>query len=195
MGGYFSGGGRNAAKESSMRRLDMADLKRLGMLQPGGRYSLAWFQGGEKTGSIVVRPSFNSVLLEYKARQWGDDWQEIEDRIPLAFSTPNYGGRRTWFVCPSCGKRKRVLWGGTYFRCAKCYGMVYDSQYEDRASRLIQKSQKVRMKLGGDANLIDWFPPRPKRMRRKTYERLLEQDFELEDEIARETIRKFGMLL
>ena len=169
MGGYNSGGGRGAMRQGQFWDLDIAVLKRLNMLRPGRWGSLTWNVNGEERARIQVECHADHLILNYKSRERGGEWESIRDRIPLSFTTPNYGGRRAWFICPSCSKRKRVLWGRKLYRCAKCWGMAHDSQYEDRASRLLDRAQKIKVKLGGDASCMEPFPPKPKGMHWRTY--------------------------
>ena len=128
-------------------------------------------------------------------RERGGEWQPIRDRIPLAITTPNYGGKRAWFLCPSCYKRKRVLWGRKYYRCAKCYGMRHNSQYEDRASRLLDRAQKIKEKLGGNASCLYPFPSKPKGMHWRTYEAKREEYEQYYSAANEATMMQFGQYL
>lgn len=119
MGGYNSGGGRGAMRQGHFWKLSISDLKRLGMLQNGYVGNLYWLRRGECVAQIGVGSYGDHLRLHYRIRERGEDWRSIQDLIDLAFTTPNYGGKRAWFVCPSCHKRKGVLWGRTLYRCAK----------------------------------------------------------------------------
>ena len=169
MGGYNSGGGRDAMRQRQFWDLDIAILRRFDMLRPGFSKSLIWSINGEEQARIWVECHRDHLILDYRTRKRGGEWELIRDRIPLTYTFPNYGGRRAWLVCPSCEGRKRVLWGRTYYRCARCWGMTYDSQYEDRASRLLERAQRIKIKLGGEASCIVPFPPKPKGMHWRTY--------------------------
>ena len=93
MGGYNSGGGRGAMRQGQFWDLDIAVLKRLDMLRPGYQKSLVWSSNGEERARIQVECHGDHLILNYKSRQRGGDWQPIRDRIPLTYTTPNYGGR------------------------------------------------------------------------------------------------------
>jgi hypothetical protein len=102
----------------------------------------------------------------------------VDDRFDLVSTQPNYGGRRWWFVCPRivsgrvCGRRVRKLFrapGEEYFACRQCCDLRYASQREDNMRRALSKAQAIRLRLGGSAAMDDEFPPKPKRMRWKTY--------------------------
>jgi len=47
--------------------------------------------------------------------------------------------------------------------------MTHDSQYEDRASRLLDRAQQIKINLGGNASCYEPFPPKPKGMHWRTY--------------------------
>jgi hypothetical protein len=53
--------------------------------------------------------------------------------------------------------------------------LVYESQGEDIKYRAVRRAQKIRRRLGGNADLGDFFPDKPKRMRWATYERLMQK--------------------
>jgi hypothetical protein len=61
------------------------------------------------------------------------------------------------------------------FACRHCCGLAYRSQQETPRHRAISRVQKLRMRLGGSANLLKRFPKRPRGMHRLTYYRLSAQ--------------------
>jgi hypothetical protein len=143
------------------------------MLRPGYYGSLSWSIGSSPSEFIRFRMHEGGMELTYKYRQAGDDeWHEVNERVPFAFTGQHLGGRRRWFMCLSCGRRCGVLYGGTHFRCRKCWNLAYASQHESPSSRAISKAQKLRRRLGGSESLDDPFPERPKGMHRRTYQRL-----------------------
>jgi hypothetical protein len=73
--------------------------------------------------------------------------------IPFGFTPTQFGGRRSWFACPGCGKGCRVLYGVYSLRGRQCRGLKYQSQYEMPAFRLLSRAQKIRRKLGQAAPL------------------------------------------
>jgi hypothetical protein len=89
------------------------------------------------------------------------------------------GGRRPWFRCAVysggqyCGRRAALLYGaGELFACRRCYGLAYASQQEALHHRGLGKARKIRMQLGGSANMFEDFPDKPKGMHWQTYDRL-----------------------
>lgn len=86
------------------------------------------------------------------------------------------GGDRPWFLCPSCGRRCGILYSfGSQFICRICGGLSYECQSEPRHFRALRKVQKIRVRLGGSANMTKPFPGRPRYMHRRTYNNLMRQ--------------------
>ncbi len=76
--------------------------------------------------------------------------------IEFASSRTNFGGKRIWFVCPFCNKRKGVLYRPddlSTYGCVSCHDLAYSCQnrhrelkYEVRDKYHIQK-EKILKKL------------------------------------------------
>ena len=108
--------------------------------------------------------------------------------VDLVSTRANYGGLRWWFICPGvvaercCGCRVRKLYlapGQKSFACRRCSDLCYTSQREDDMTRALSKAQAIRVRLGGSAAISPFFPPKPKRMRWKTYRLLRARSEEL----------------
>ena len=120
--------------------------------------------------------------------------RRFEDRITLEHTATAFGGRRPWLRCIGCGGRCRVVYlGSRGYRCRKCYGLTYQSQREDAASRKLCKCQAVRMRLGGKGNMMLPFPAKPKGMAWRTYSRLAMQDVALSQAWASAMAVKFRL--
>jgi hypothetical protein len=68
----------------------------------------------------------------------------INELVPFAYTTTMFGGRRQWFMCLKCGRRCRRIFGGRYFRCRQCYGLVYASTREPPHQRAIDRADRLR---------------------------------------------------
>jgi hypothetical protein len=175
MGGYGSGrwyswGGKTTTE--SQHRIDIRWLKKQGYVRPGNIGSLSWSRGQERTGSIGYRMEAHRMILNYRHRPHGGEWEEVEEVVNFDRTPCNYGGHRTWFLCPRCRRRVIVLYGaGKYFLCRHCHGLAYASQQESVTDRSARKERKIRERLGG-SNLFEPFPEKPKGMHWKTYQRL-----------------------
>ncbi len=180
MGGYGSGK-RYATKRTTgdMNNLDINWLNRNGNLVAGRRSSVAWSRGEESAGSIGIRAEEDLLVLGYKWRGSGDEWETVTESVPLSLTTCNYGGQRPWFVCPGvrsgvpCQRRVAKLYvAGKYFLCRHCYNLAYQSQREPKPDRLLRKAQNIRVRLGGTGSISESFPSKPKWMHWSTYIRL-----------------------
>jgi hypothetical protein len=79
--------------------------------------------------------------------------------------------------------------GQKYFACRRCCDLRYASQREDYAHRALSQAQAIRLRLGGSAAMDHEFPPKPKRMRWKTYRLLWARSDALWEESLRAALR------
>ena len=170
--------GRGKSTADSHHKIDVFFLHRRGHLRPGAFFTLGWSRNGMPTGSIRGRTTGNSIVLSYLHQPFGSNqWQMKEYPVELVRTPCHYGGERTWFRCPGwgCGRRVGVLYGGATFACRHCLQLVYESQREQRYDRALRRAQKIRIRLGGTANMMTPFPDIPKGMHWRTYERLRDE--------------------
>ena len=162
----------------SMRRLSIFSMNKHGALKQGQSGYWLWQDADthQETGRIGYSCYGHSLRLNYKSRDNGGEWEEIEETILLSKTYPNFGGERNWFICPTCHKRRGILYGGTYFRCRECYGACYQTQLEDAKNRAMTKIYRRRHNLRGYAGLNAPFPGKPKWMRWATYIQLADKD-------------------
>ena len=181
-GNHWRWGSRSTCESNT--RIELPYLRKRGLLRPGCSGGLSWNRGGEPSGSIRFRTYEGGIDLIYRYRGAGDDdWQDVQEYVPFAYSHQHFGGSRRWFVCLRCRRKCGVLYGGTHYRCRKCWNLAYQSQHEDSSSRAISKAGKFRKRLGGSECTEDPFPDKPKGMHWRTYERLRARGERL-DEVA-----------
>jgi hypothetical protein len=120
-------------------------------------------------------------LVRYRSRSYGSkDWDDVERLIQINWSPCRFGGERPWLACSVvksngvfCGRRCSKLYGaGRLFACRHCYRLAYASQQYSGRHRHLLKAQRIRMRLGGTANLSHPFPDNPKGMHWRTCDRL-----------------------
>jgi len=172
-------------KTNEYHRIDLAWLRRENLLRPGRWSTLTWSRGGRPSGSIQVAVNTQSIRLVYRQRRHGEEWQDVNETVPLVETATRFGGGRQWLQCLSCRRRCRILYGGTLFRCRRCHGLKYETQYEPPFARAATKALKIRERLGGDSGIDDPFPEKPKGMHWTTYERLRDEDERLQGAWAR----------
>jgi hypothetical protein len=156
----------------SYHAIDLAWLRRKKVLALGVPTTVGWSRAGRPSGSVSVELGENGVTLDYRTRPMGEEWREVREFVPFTYTATAFSGHRRWFACPQCGRPCRVLYGGARFRCRRCHRLRYESQYEAPWASAGSRAQRVRLRLGGSANLLEPFPARPKHMQRRTYSRL-----------------------
>lgn len=170
-GGMRCGAGRPGykVKAEHLCRVDVREWARRGYLRGACAFSWSWQRGGEPTGSIGVRVHGPDALtLEYTATV-GDVRRKVTERLALQSTPCAYGGARPWFECPCCARRVAMLYlRGGRFACRPCKRVAYSSQSEDALDRLWRRQFKLERRLAPD-----W--KRPKGMRAKTHDRLLDE--------------------
>lgn len=163
-------------------RFAMYNLQRWHNLNSGwstGLQTSTWRQRGEVIGTlnyqVVMSDERPYIRLTYN---WRDKPQDY--KIYFTFTTPRYGGKRWWFLCPITGARCAVLYspaGQPYFASRKAFKLKYESQKESRMARFQRRYHKLSKRYGADDYGDGWFL-RPKGMHLKTYyRRLRELDF------------------
>ena len=173
-------------KVEHMLEIDIARLRRNGLTPVGSSGVIIWSRS-------TVRVSVGYVLqdgglrLHYDHTRRGGEPQRITEIISIVRTPTQFGGERHWFECPGCSGRCRLIYGGSHFRCRQCHGARHQSQYESQPSRISRRRWQIRRKLerlGGrpwPCGLDEGFPPKPRRMRWKTYRHLESLDRELAD--------------
>ncbi|MEA3487491.1 MAG: hypothetical protein U9R20_07525 [Thermodesulfobacteriota bacterium] len=151
-------------------------MRKQGYLRPGAAGLLSWSRREKQTGSINYRMETGRMVLNYRHRPHGGKWENVQQVISFDWTPCNYGGKRTWFLCPNCNRRVGLLYGtGRYFLCRHCYNLTYASQQTQRYERLMEKARANRKRLGGGDDLWAPFPEKLKGMHWKTYQRLREE--------------------
>ncbi|MDB4285529.1 hypothetical protein N9903_01330 [bacterium] len=140
MGGYGSGfKGVARWTVENCRCIDISKFGTEGALRLGRHTSgqLTWSNNhtGEETASVGyevnARDASDAWLrLHYAVNAHGPDHENIDYKVPLETTRPNFGGLRWWFLCPAvgCERRVRKLYlRGKYFACRHCYKLTYTS--------------------------------------------------------------------
>ena len=174
MGGYSSGRHGGKRTTDDMHILDIRKIERAGLLKPGGSFGWQWTRGGEKIASIGLRTESDRVVLDYRTRNHGDEWQDMDYPVRLTWTACNYGGQRAWWLCPAvgCGRRVAVLYGGKVYACRHCHKLAYRTQRQQADDRATSKADRIRNRLGWDAGILNLPGGKPKGMHWRTFERL-----------------------
>lgn len=185
MGGIGSGRqsqGNGRSTVESCKAIDVRWMRRAGYLEPGMRGQLFWKRNGKPSGDICWRAEPGRLVLSFRHRSPGKDWQAVEQSLPIVWTPCRFGGERPWFQCPGvvnghhCGRRvAKVYADGPYFLCRHCYGLAYACQTEGPLDRLARRADKLRESLGGEPGFDALPPPKPKGMHWRNYQRRMNE--------------------
>ena len=158
MGGSGSGfqRARKAAVEDGLT-LSVSAMMRKGALVPGQMTSGNWYwsyPGHEPHAHIgyvadMRNPEAATLRLQYTAN--GDPMDYV---VRLAWTSPAYGGRRWWFMCPlqrsdnAPARRVAKLYlppGARYFGSRADYGLTYQSCRDSNANAALYRLLATRM--------------------------------------------------
>lgn len=175
MGGIGSGRpeGWGRPTVEGVRSINANRWGREGFLRPGLVFAWEWTYTDGNRAMINAEARADEVVLRYRFRANGGEWQPVEEVVPLEWTACRFGGRRAWFRCPRCFGRVVKLYGaGRLFLCRRCHGLTYACQREKWDARASRQAMKIRRRLGGAANFVEPFPRKPKGMHWRTFERL-----------------------
>ena len=188
-GRWSSPGAKTTVEEC--HSIDILAWSRGRQMRPGSCYTGSWEWLRPSTGDVANMMHYSIELLcnpHVRIHYQGPSGEFQACCVDVVSTCPNYGGLRWWFLCPAivgsraCQRRVRKLYlapGQRSFACRRCSDLCYTSQGEDDMTRALSKAQAIRVRLGGSAAISPSFPPKPKRMRWKTYRLLRARSEEL----------------
>jgi len=198
MGGYGSGRPGNSQKAEHFRTLDANALHRAGALKAGWSGGWQWSNDNEVVARIEMRATTNAIILAYRVRSHGADWESIVQPVALIYVSCNYGGDRPYFRCPGithgrpCNRRVGKLFAaGRYFLCRHCYRIAYASQSETIEDRLLRRANKRHVVLGGQNGTAYGIATKPKGMWQRTYDRHCDEIERCEDQADRAFLARY----
>ena len=156
--------------------IDIHWLKKHGYHKVGDGGTLTWSWRDDLIGLVEFRFEEDRLILFRRQRPSGESWGGENQTVYFDRTPCHFGGYRKWFLCTKCSRRVAILFGvEKFFHCRICNNLTYASQQQNKVNRLISKAQKIRLQLGGEANLLVPFPWKPKNMHWKTYWHLREK--------------------
>jgi hypothetical protein len=203
MGGWGSGrhGGRPTVEDGLT--IDLGLMLRRGWVRAGGSGTgtLSWSSNGEMFATIGHRydltdPDNAHLILTYTRTPRGGSPIKVEQRIHLAWTRPNYGGRRWWMHCPRSGRRVAKLHlpsGGDRFASRLAWRLPYRSQRSTHRDRPFDRLFRLQRKLGSDEGWEAGLR-KPKGMWSRTYERHWDHYLQLDAQCGTEAMRMIGRL-
>lgn len=201
MGGYGSGRQYGKPVAEQCFRVDLPWMLRNGRAIAGCNRggTLSWNCGGQHSGSISYQCNMIDVddawlILTY-TRGTGDDAEKVQQEIQLTTTRPHYGGRRWWMICPYCGHRASILYkplNGDRFASRKAWRVGYKIQRVTKRDKPFEALFKIQRRLGCEEG---WEMPirRPKGMWKRTYTKLEDRFYQLNDECTLHMMAMVGL--
>ena len=180
MGGFGSGryGGKRTIGGSRSYTLSVGSLRNF--LRPGRSGFRTTFRSDYDevvvTGMVDVQGSAPHIRVSHVPRR--EPRKEITYTIPLSRTHPYLGGERWWFICPQRHRRAAKLYlppGGQCFLSREAYGLVHDTRQMSTRDRQSRRIVRIAARLGSPNHDFMDPPAKPPRMRRHTYDRLVER--------------------
>jgi hypothetical protein len=170
-------------------KLDLNRLIRRGTVRPGtkaGPYLIQWTNS--YTGELVASGEITANLCGREEGWFRFQAGSLEQWVTLVARPRHFGGKQWYFRCPLTGRLASVLWmppGARQFCSRHAWGqrkVAYRSQFLSVYDRGHAGQAKIKARLIGDLDPRDWaLPPKPKWMRWRTYNRLVERFDAYED--------------
>ena len=160
-------------------KLDLNRLARQGFVRPGGYRGsgIRWTNSytGEEIASGFIKADMSGPSEGWLHIDIGD----LSQHVILTTRPRHFGGRQWYFVCPRTRRPVSVLWmppGARAFACRQNWGrqVAYASQFLTPVDRAHRGKARINSRLCsiGGFDPDEWeFPPKPKWMRWRTYDR------------------------
>lgn len=174
MGGLGSGRTGGADCIDDCRSIDVRRWQRDGFMIDGRVFNWQWTRNGETIATIGVTVETGRVMLRYRTRKNGGDWQDMDYPVYMTTTPCTYGGERYWFMCPArgCGLRVAILYCHTVFACRHCCKLAYRCQRETDDAKAARRADTIRKRLGWPMGILNPPGSKPKGMHWRTFERL-----------------------
>lgn len=183
MGGFGSGRRSNRWTTDDCLRINLSDLKKLGMLKRHCmvRHPQVWSQRGQTIAKLTLVTDVHCLQPSPSLTITGHAFGKVIDCVVYLEEQPlPYGGERWFALCPRTDRRSTALVlppGRLQFASVSGWNVVYGSQREcpiHRGHRAIDKAQK---RLKG----LSKYTRKPTRER--LLDRLIEREVFVEEQI------------
>jgi hypothetical protein len=126
--------------------------------------------------------STDQTWIMVQVRDADGNWQTVQQFIHIARRPRHFGGAQAYFRCSRCDRAALKLCqpGCGFYRCRRCLRLAYPSEREDAVGRAFRAAGKIKGRLGRDPDYFAPFPPKPRDMRWRTYERRWHEYLEAE---------------
>jgi hypothetical protein len=129
-------------------------------LTRGATYALFW-----RPLDAGVTVTVDSTMITLTACVGGEDFCQAIAHEQVAAGAVR---SRSMLRCPDCmSRRLKLFWSAPGFRCRRCAGLRYRSQYETELEATSRRYELAMTVLGASTGELS--PARPRRMHRSTY--------------------------
>lgn len=175
MNGYSYKGQRKLTV-SECYDIDIFTLKKIGGLSSENcSYKFVWCDEDNNKVGIVKKGDILNFKYVVTNKKTGE--RRIYDYpVNITYTKCNYGGSRSWFICPICGRRVAKLYAkNDQFCCRTCNNLSYRSCQTsgDIMAQVDRKIYKLQDKLKMKRKVYRTGGIRPKGMHQDKYDKLL----------------------
>jgi hypothetical protein len=168
------------------------ELARNSFIRPGAATGPIGIRWTSEWGEIAA----GTITAEMSGTDWGClhiRLGSLNQRIILTACPRHFGGRQWFFVCPYLNRRCHVLWmppGAPSFACRQRWGqqVAHASQFHDNIVRAHRGMARINAQLCriGSFDPNEWdFPPKPKWMRWRTYNRRKKNSIDMRQSLTK----------
>ena len=170
-------------------KLDLNQLVRRGFVQRGeyiGPLPIQWLNSD--TGEVRASGLITANLCGHEEGWFHFKSRSLDQWVTLVARPRHFGGKQWYFMCPATSRLASVLWkppGAQQFCSRHAWGrrkVAYRSQFLSVYDRGHAGQAKIKVRLIGEHDPEEWhLPPKPKWMRWRTYNQLVERFDAYED--------------
>ncbi|MDM8538603.1 hypothetical protein QUF70_17755 [Desulfobacterales bacterium HSG17] len=126
--------------------INILDLKKRDCLKPGNISSRSYVINGREIGRIIISAEKDMLSLDYRF-----NGLSRQQTVQIAHTSPNFGGRRKYLVCPECQAKREMIYFGENgkFACRVCHDFIFRSQQLPPHQRHAHMTEKYAQQLGG----------------------------------------------
>jgi hypothetical protein len=163
-------------------KLDLNKLIRQKLVRPGSKTGAGIRWNYRYSGEEIVSGTITADMTGDQRGWFRLQLGNLDQWFELQAEPRHFGGWQWYFLCPVKDRIASVLWkppGANRFCSRQTWGrqVAYGSQFASPHDRALNAAQDIRYRLGWEdyTSIDDCMPPKPKWMRWRTYERIIQR--------------------
>lgn len=150
--------------------LDIRQLQRAGCLVPGHSHRTELIHETH-TESLTTKTTLeNTLVITY--HYGNNNANNVTFKFRFEQTPCNYGGKRSFFLCPHCGRRICLIYCIDKWGCRHCHNLTYPCQGEKAEDRYDRQANKIREMLGWKKGILNPTGNKQKGMHEDRFNRL-----------------------